>query len=371
MRQVLFWIPLDAKIPIPGASVPVFGAGVVLFVWLTLLVWNLQRYARRYCFQGDPATRAENWQELAIRAGFGCLVAAGIYLLPQWVTRIPIYGYGSMLLAGFLTGGWLAAVRARRENLNPDVIWDVGMWIFVPGIIGARAFFIIQHADAFFRDDQGRELDLMQKLFAIVNLPRGGLVLYGGVILGIVGYLAYCHRKQISALYLADVLIPAIFVGEMFGRVGCFLNGCCFGDVCELPWGVTFPQGSVPFASEVERGLIPATAAHSLVLQPAQLYSSFNALILAVLTWNYFPHRRRNGEVLLVGWLAYPVTRFFLELVRGDELPWGWTPFTISQNVSLGMFSAALIFAAVLYRRPPQGIAPVPTQIAPGKTIAT
>ena len=145
----------------------------------------------------------------------------------------------------------------------------------------------------------------------------------------------------------------------MFGRIGCYLNGCCYGDPSSLPWSVAFPPDSVPFNAEVGRGLIPPDALHSLWIHPTQLYSSLNALVLAVLTWTYFPYRRRNGEVLVIGWLCYPVTRFLSDYLRGDEpgvgIPLGDlripTPFTISQWVSIFMFAGALAFWYVLARR--------------------
>jgi phosphatidylglycerol:prolipoprotein diacylglycerol transferase len=108
---------------------------------------------------------------------------------------------------------------------------------------------------------------------------------------------------------------------------------------------------SVPFTAEVVRGQILPTAAHSLMLHPTQLYSSMNALVLAILTWNYFPYRRRHGEVLLLAWLAYPVTRFCLEILRDEPGQFG-TPVTISQWVSLLLFGTGLVFWYILSKRP-------------------
>ncbi|HVV99699.1 MAG TPA: prolipoprotein diacylglyceryl transferase [Planctomycetaceae bacterium] len=363
MRQILFRIPFDAHLPDALGGFPVFGAGVLLLAWCAWSVWRLVSHVRRHGYDGEFTSQVVT----------AVLIAAAIYKVPQFLPSVPVYGYGAMLLAGFFTGGMLAARRARSLGLSPDVIWDLAMWIFIPGILGARVFYIVQNRDVFFQDAEGRPLQGFENLMAIVNLPRGGLVLYGGVIASIVSYLVFCRRRKISPVMLADIVTPSIFIGEMFGRIGCFLNGCCYGDPCSLPWSVAFPKASVPFDAEMARGLIPPDALHSLWIHPTQLYSSLNALVLAVLTWTYFPYRRRSGEVLLIGWLCYPISRFLIEYLRGDELPipfnlgevlrvvsfglmqvqTGDIPiaFTISQWVSIFMFAGALVFWYVLARR--------------------
>jgi len=337
MRPTLFTIPLDFQIPLPGGTIPLFGFGVLLVVWLALGGWFLVRSIRR---QGKDADVVSQLMILLA-------VAAAIVVAPKWFPRVPVYGYGAMLLAGFLVGGWFAAVRAKREGHDPELAWDVAMWVFIPGIAGARAFYIIQHADQFFAGKQG-----LQLITSIFNLPEGGLVLYGGVISGIFGYLAFCYRRKISPLVLADIITPSVFIGLMFGRLGCFMNGCCYGDFCTLPWAVTFPPEGAPFKVQEMAGMLPPGSTRSLPLHPAQLYSSLNGLVLAVLTWNYYPYRRRDGEVLLLGWLIYPITRFVLEIIRGDEPGQFGTVLTISQWVSLVLFSVALVYWYYLSRRP-------------------
>ncbi|MGH7199491.1 MAG: prolipoprotein diacylglyceryl transferase, partial [Planctomycetaceae bacterium] len=148
-----------------------------------------------------------------------------------------------------------------------------------------------------------------------------------------------------------------------FGRLGCFLNGCCWGDRCSLPWAVRFPEGSLPWETLVERGFLSPEAATTLALHPTQLYSSFNALVLAFLTAAYFRYRHRDGAVLAVGWLTYPLTRFVLEILRGDEFGKFDTSLTISQWVSLGAFAAGVLFTAWLMRRPPHLTRSVHTEI--------
>jgi hypothetical protein len=174
---------------------------------------------------------------------------------------MPVYGYGFMLFLGFTTAGWAATRRAAIVNIHADVIWDLALWLFIGGLFGARAYYCVQYSDRVFFNKVGDAhvlKSLPQLITSAVNLPDGGLVLYGGLLMGAVAYFIFCRRRKQNPLLLADVVIPSVFIGVAFGRIGCFLNGCCYGDRCTLPWGVTFPLGSVPDAALVSRGFIAA-----------------------------------------------------------------------------------------------------------------
>lgn len=340
MRQVLFRIPLDQTIVLAGKDVPIFGLGLLLGLWVALSVWWTIRHLRR--FGAD--------QDLQGQVIFEVIVAAIIWKLPTLMNEIRIFGYGAAMVTGFLIAAWLAAVRAKREGIEPSVIWDLAMTVLFSGVIGARMFWVLQNAGAIFQP--GRKVQEM--LFDVVNLPNGGLVLYGGVILGIVAYIIQCRRMKLSTLRMADILIASIFVGETFGRIGCFLNGCCYGDASawSWPWAVQFPPGSPAYAAQVNAGIITTAAACSQPLLPTQLYSSANAVFLAMLTWFYYPYRTRHGEVLLVGWLLYPIARFCLEIVRDEPPGIFGTWMTIAQEISIGLFASGLVFAWYVSRQP-------------------
>ena len=259
---------------------------------------------------------------------------------------IPVFGYGFMLFLGFFAAGWTATSRAGSVGLSSDVIWDIGMWMFFAGIAGGRIFYLLQYPQRVFGGKQGFDL-----VVAAFNLPDGGLVFYGSVVGGAAAYVAFCWRRKLSALQLGDVLIPSVFVGLAFGRLGCLLNGCCYGDRCELPWAITFPIGSVPDIALVTRGFILPDDTITFALHPSQIYMSINGLILAIVTHAYFRYRHHDGAVLALGWILYPVTRFLIEFVRGDEMGQFNTSFTISQWVSVGLFASGLAFAAWLAQR--------------------
>jgi len=148
-----------------------------------------------------------------------------------------------------------------------------------------------------------------------------------------------------------DVIAPSMFIGEGFGRIGCFLYGCCYGKACSLPWAVKFPKDSLTFDKLKLEGRIIENPLSTIPLHPTQLYSSFAAFTLAgILAW-FFRRRPYDGAVLALGWILYPINRFILEALRDDEPKrWG-TPFTFSQLVSIGLLITGVAAMSVFSRR--------------------
>jgi len=311
------------------------GIGYPIVIWLligTLSVWRMNRSKSS---AGDLIFGGLFW--LAVPIGVVVLSRMKPGLAPDGV---PVFGYGFMMFVGFIAGIFSATRRARLVGLNPDVIMDMGMWLLIPGIVGARSFYLIQYHERVF----GRAEGFREVVFAAVNLPDGGLVFYGGLIAGILGFIAFCFRHKLSVLLMADTIAPSLFIGLGFGRIGCFLYGCCFGDRCDLPWAVQFPVDSMPYKALLERGFIAADAPSTFALHPSQLYSSVSAFVLAGLLAVYFRHRPWNGAVLAVAWILYPINRFVLEFLRGDELGQFNTSLTISQLVSMGLFATGIAY---------------------------
>jgi len=338
MRSTLFTIPLDGKIDLGAlGKLPVFGLGLLLGIWCLIGLAYVVLTVRR-----------EGMKNLSLVSLFiWAVVAVAIFKAAEMeIKAIPVYGYGTMLVFGFMASSILAARRLRREGADGEIAWDATMWIFIMGILGARVFYVIEYHTRFFGPDPntGNARTLGETALALINLPDGGLVLYGGLIFAPLAFYVYSRLRGIRPLAFADIAITSVFVGIMFGRLGCLLNGCCFGDVCSLPWAITFPPESVPFEALVRRGLLDEGAAHSLPLHPAQLYDSLSGLLLAVLTWAYYPYRRRTGEVLAVGWIAYPINRFMIEFLRADEAGQFGTSLTIAQWVSLVLFASGVAF---------------------------
>ena len=252
--------------------------------------------------------------------------------------EIPIYGFGMMLVLAFLTAPALACWRARREGLDPEVILDMAFWLFVSGLIGARAVYCFQY--------WGKTI---HNFWEALQYWNGGIVYYGSVIGGVIGFFAYRWFRPFPIRPYLDVVAPSIALGTFFGRLGCFLNGCCFGDVCRLPWAVSFPMKSPAWDHQTTLHLIDSQAPHSLPIHPTQLYSSLDALVLLLLLTAYYPVRRRDGEVMGLLMLAYPVTRILIEYLRDDEGVF-FAGMTISQNISLLLLlGGALYWAWILW----------------------
>ncbi len=232
MRQTLFYIPEKVF------GYPMFGLGVLLAVWalasLVLLAWLVRR-------QGWNAD-TRGYVPLLLALG------AVIWLLLPRISEpgfgLPIRGYGTMLLAGFLSGTALVAWRALRLGIDPELMITLIFWGFVPGIIGARVYYVLTHANEF------------HSFGEMLNITQGGLVVYGSLIGGMLGFGAFLIRYRLPLLPMLDLLTPGMLLGLALGRLGCFLNGCCFGGACDLPWAVQFPVGSPPFVQQAEEGMV-------------------------------------------------------------------------------------------------------------------
>jgi len=255
---------------------------------------------------------------------------------------IKVFGYGTMLFVAFIASINLAAWRARREGLDPEVVYDLSAWVFVGGLIGARLFYVIQYWG-----------DRIHTIGDIFRIWEGGIVLYGSIIGGTTAFFLYRVVRPFPLLPLLDVIAPSLALGIAIGRVGCFLNGCCYGDRCDqLPWGVSFPRLSPPWLEQVAGGLIPRDALWSLPVHPTQLYSAIDGLVLLILLSAYYPLRRRAGEVMALLMVTYPVTRFLVEYLRNDEGIF-WFGLTISQNISAILLLVGILFWTWLGRSKP------------------
>ncbi len=258
---------------------------------------------------------------------------------------LKVFGYGTMLVLAFVFSTALAWWRAKRERLDPEVIIDIAFWLFLFGMIGARLFYCVEY--------WGHEI---KTVWDALQYWKGGVVYYGGIVGGTIAFFVYRHFKPFPLRPFLDVVAPSIAVGTLFGRLGCFLNGCCYGDICDYPWAVAFPQYSPPWGQQRAVGLIAANAPQSLPVHPTQLYSALDSLVLLLLMTAFYPLRRRDGEVMGVLMLAYPVTRFLIEYLRNDE-PAFFAGMTIAQNISFLLLFGAFAYWAWLSTLPKERFA--------------
>jgi phosphatidylglycerol:prolipoprotein diacylglycerol transferase len=267
--------------------------------------------------------------------------------------ELPIYGFGIMLVLAFIFAPWLAWWRARREGLDGDVILDMGFWIFVAGLVGARMFYCIEY--------WGKDIHNLLEAF---QYWRGGIVYYGGIVGGVIGFFAYRWFYPFPLRPYLDAVAPSIALGTFFGRLGCFLNGCCYGDQCRLPWAVSFPRESPAWWHQLHAGLISKGSTESLPIHPTQLYSAFDGLVLLILLSAYYPLRRRDGEVMGLLMITYPITRFLIEYIRNDEAAF-FAGLTISQTISVFLLLSGLVYWAWLSTLPDRWQGPGTSQPEP------
>ena len=263
-----------------------------------------------------------------------------LFELPIPGFPIKIFGFGTMLMLAFVGSIWLATWRARREKLNPEMISDLAVWLFLGGLIGARVFFLFQYWQH------------LHSFWEVFSIWKGGIVFYGSAMGATVAFFIYRRLRPFPLLPMLDVVAPSTALGIAFGRLGCFLNGCCWGDRCDIyPWVVTFPARSAPWGSQVKAGLISIDAARSLPIHPTQLYSALDGFLLLALLSAYYPIRRRDGEVFGLLLVLYPITRFLIEHLRNDEGA-ALAGMTISQVISLVVLGIAVAYWVYLSTRP-------------------
>ena len=239
MLQTLFHIPNEL------AGWPVLGFGLVLAAWIFVCAGMLLWLVRRQGFNQD--TRGYLPVMLIVAA-----VIAWVLPAISEAAGLPIRGYGAMILLAVTAGMALAAWRARRSGAAPEMVLTLAFWMILPGIVGARAFYVTQKWSEYspVLDEKG----LLALLGAVVNVANGGLVVYGALFGGLAGLVAFWWKYRVPLLAAADLMAPSLILGQAIGRIGCLLNGCCYGGPCEAPWGVSFPWGSPVHVHQVQEG---------------------------------------------------------------------------------------------------------------------
>jgi phosphatidylglycerol---prolipoprotein diacylglyceryl transferase len=247
----------------------------------------------------------------------------------QW-GFIHIRSYGLLLAVAFLAGTWIGLREARRLGLDEDRLVTVILVSLITSVLGARALYVMEHVEVFRRG-----------WVNALAIWEGGLTLYGGIVAGTVGGLMTARRLGMPMWTVADALAPSIALGTMFGRVGCFLNGCCYGRPTSLPWGVVYPPES--FAG-LEFGPTP--------IHPAQLYLALGGLLLFGLLWWLRRRLTVPGQLFWLFIVLFTLIRVGLDFTRSYEpntilTRLGSLDVTESQFASLAM----ALFAALMIIR--------------------
>jgi phosphatidylglycerol:prolipoprotein diacylglycerol transferase len=250
-----------------------------------------------------------------------------MYPIAFHLSALTIHWYGVMIALAFLTGLWTATRRAQRENISSERIGDVVLWIMVGGILGARIVYVA----TYWKDEFAG-----QPLSEIFMIQHGGLVYYGGLIGATIAGVICIRWKKLPLWKTLDVLAPSTALGNVFGRIGCLLNGCCYGRLTNLPWAIHFP-------SNHPTGGLP--------VHPTEIYDALDNFILYLLLAWLFRRKKFDGEVFATYLVGYAVTRTVMEYFRGDYPPdqihLGLTP---GELISIPIFITGLLLAAILSR---------------------
>jgi phosphatidylglycerol:prolipoprotein diacylglycerol transferase len=309
----------------------------------------------------------------------------------------PVPSYGLMMVIAFLVAVSLIRYLSRNITPNPQYITNASLYSLIAGVVGARLFYVIHHFDDF----QGRLLSV----FAIWN---GGLELLGGVLLAIAVIGFYCRYHKLPVRRYLDILAIGLMLALAFGRIGCFLNGCCFGKPTNLPWAVRFPYRSDAYYSQIypvpernrpqpqlklpdeffgyyyengksfyglkpykdltpeQKYMVDKGPYHCLPVHPTQLYSSAKGAVLALILYLFWRRSQKTGNsknhkklfsqpgcTFALMFILYGISRFFMEFIRDDN-PFEFDGLTISQNISIAMIVFGVLLMVIFEKMKPQ-----------------
>ena len=245
MRQTLFTIPSW-----------VFD-GPLLIAWMIISVLVLVWLYRRH------GNAQETWSFLPVVAVVALVIQFVLPMLQvdginpddpagDLIKRgLAVRGYGVFLVLAIGSGVAIILSRCNSVGLTYDQVIGLGFWMMVAGIAGARVFYVVQKSDEFL----GNNASLAETVWAVVDMTKGGLVVYGSLIGAMIAGVAYLKLNKLPLARTADLIAPGMVLGLAIGRIGCLMNGCCYGGICDAPLpSVTFPAGSVPYMKQLSDG---------------------------------------------------------------------------------------------------------------------
>jgi phosphatidylglycerol:prolipoprotein diacylglycerol transferase len=238
----------------------------------------------------------------------------------------PIYAFGLMFLLALVVCSFLLAREAKTKGLSSEEIYDFVFWVVIGGIIGARVFFIGLNFQFF-----------VENPAEIIKLNKGGLAWQGGLILGLLAGILYSWRLKVPMFFMADLAVPYLALGQAIGRLGCFLNGCCYGR--PVAWGIYFP-------------------AHDARLHPTQLYD-FGGLVLIFFILKFSQRFfQKQGQVFSFYLVLASLERFVNEFFRADHTV-AYAGLSIFQLVSILLFFSGTVLLFIQQAKSPAKISRV------------
>ena len=260
----------------------------------------------------------------------------GIYLenVPKTFTvfGITIALYGLIIGIGMILAFVLVTHVAKKNGMDPDDFYDMGIWLIIFGIIGARIYYVIFSWD-YYKNNLGE----------IINLRQGGLAIYGGVIAGFTALIVWCRIKKKSICKMGDVAFMGVLVGQIMGRWGNFTNREVFGGYCDNIFAMRLPISAVrsrDISEELASHIVDGT--NYIQVHPTFLYESFYNLVLLSLIYIFFKKKAFDGEAILWYLGGYGIGRFIIEGIRTDRLLIPGTGLAVSQLLGISLFAVSL-----------------------------
>ena len=243
---------------------------------------------------------------------------------------LEIHSYGLMLAISFLIGIYFSMYRARKQGIDPNKIIDLSVVIVISAIFGARFLYVIFHLEEF----KGHWLDTINPFQSSGQIGIAGLTMLGGFVAAVIFGLLYLKIKKLPRLKIADIVMPAIGLGIFVTRIGCFLNGCCYGIPTDVPWAMVFPSDCPAGAQYVGQAI-----------HPTQLYSSLYGLIIFGLLLFLERYKKFDGFLLYLFFILYGISRFTVDFFRYYEnsmVLFQLGDFSISVNQGISIFMILL-----------------------------
>lgn len=239
------------------------------------------------------------------------------------IGKFTIHGYGLMIAIGVLTGLFVAESRAKKRGMNSDILYYMMPFCVILGFLCAKLLFCIVEFKTLLNDPKS-------------VLMGNGFVVYGGIIGGIFAGYIFCKWKKLNFLDYFDIFMPSVALAQGFGRIGCFLAGCCYGRETDSFWGIVFTHSDF--------------APNGVKLLPTQLFSSAGMFLIAGILFLYARKERTKGCVSALYLILYSFGRFIIEFFRNDYRGEVGI-FSTSQFISLFMFVAGVIWFAFLVKK--------------------
>ncbi|MEN6549075.1 MAG: prolipoprotein diacylglyceryl transferase [Armatimonadia bacterium] len=299
----------------------------VIFVVLYLLMLAWQ-WAEARWGEGKPLNAAR----AALTALPAAVLTVLVFLLVNRFAPVEIKSWGTMLVLAFAAGTvWLAKWGDKRVIKPPEAL-DLALFCLIGAIIGARLIFVALDWDQY-----------AQNPGHLLNVWEGGLSFHGGLLGAILAGLLFARLRKINFWALADEVCPGIAIGYAIARIGCFLNGCCHGHPCNLPWAMVFPHGEI----------------NDRPVHPTQLYAMAASLVIFAILVKLRGKFPRAGHLFGAYLALYSIQRYLLEMTRAGAtgkllLPW----LTVGQLASVLIFLVVVVIMALTWRAKPAQEAP-------------